>query len=61
MSHQDAAPDRIPLEWPPFAAAAPALCSCPSPQPQARAEWKGMARTHCARCGLPTRIEFSRR
>jgi len=40
---------------------APALCTCAVPVPQVRAERKGAARTHCARCGLPIRLDFVRR
>jgi hypothetical protein len=60
MDQHLTAPDHVPHEWPPFVAATPKLCACPSPLPEARAERKGAARTHCARCGLPIRIEFRR-
>ena len=29
-------------------------------KPQVKADYKGGARTHCARCGLPCRISFER-
>ena len=38
-----------------------AICECADPVRRVRAEWKGAARTHCARCGLPTRIQFALR
>ena len=38
-----------------------ATCSCPVPQPQEQATHKGAARTHCARCGLPIRLDFAAR
>jgi hypothetical protein len=38
----------------------PSLCTCPAPIPEVRAERKGAARTHCARCGLPVPIGFSK-
>jgi hypothetical protein len=36
-------------------------CGCAVPVPVAKAERKGAARTMCARCGLPVRIEFGSR
>ena len=36
-------------------------CRCAAPAPVIRAERKGAARTSCARCGLPMRIEFGSR
>ncbi len=33
-------------------------CSCAAPLPTERAERKGAARTHCARCGLPIPIRL---
>lgn len=37
------------------------LCTCATPLPEARATWKGAARTFCARCGLPVRLDFGAR
>jgi hypothetical protein len=37
------------------------VCNCAIPVPHVKAAWKGAARTHCARCGLPTRIAFDGR
>ena len=55
-------PDGVPEEWPASAAdAPPTACACATPTPQVRAEHKGAARTYCARCGLPIRIDFDRR
>ena len=42
-------------------AAVTPTCTCAVPIPVVRAEWKGAARTVCARCGLPVRIEFGSR
>jgi hypothetical protein len=36
-------------------------CTCAVPVPEARATWKGAARTHCVRCGLPMRLDFAAR
>jgi hypothetical protein len=36
-------------------------CSCVVPVPQVQATHKGAARTHCARCGLPIRLDFNTR
>jgi hypothetical protein len=53
-------PDHVPVEWPPpFEPTA--VCACAVPIPETRAIWKGAARTHCARCGLPVRLEFGAR
>jgi hypothetical protein len=41
-------------------AGAPTICVCPVPIPEVHADRKGAARTHCARCGLPVRIDFAR-
>jgi len=38
-----------------------ATCSCVVPAPQEQATRKGAARTHCARCGLPIRLDFATR
>ena len=38
-----------------------ATCSCAVPVPQQQATHKGAARTHCARCGLPIRLDFAAR
>jgi hypothetical protein len=38
-----------------------ATCSCAVPLPQQQATHKGAARTHCARCGLPIRLDFAAR
>jgi hypothetical protein len=37
------------------------LCTCVQPEPEVRALRKGAARTYCARCGLPMRLDFVRR
>ncbi len=37
------------------------VCACAVPVPQVKADYKGGARTHCARCGLPVRISFESR
>jgi hypothetical protein len=37
-----------------------AICECAQPQPEVRATWKGAARTHCVRCGLPVPLVFVR-
>jgi hypothetical protein len=47
-------PDTVPAAW-------QGSCRCEHPVPESRAQWKGAARTHCARCGLPVRIDFARR
>jgi hypothetical protein len=54
-----ATPDHVPVGW--TVAAAPSVCSCREPLPQVRAVRKGAARTYCARCGRPVRIDFPRR
>jgi hypothetical protein len=36
-------------------------CTCAVPVPVVKAERKGAARTVCARCHLPIRIEFGSR
>ena len=36
-------------------------CSCVVPVPQVQATHKGAARTHCASCGLPIRLDFNTR
>jgi len=41
--------------------AAPPTCTCPAPVPQARATRKGAARSYCARCDLPIRLDFASR
>ncbi len=33
-------------------------CTCSVPIPQVKATHKGAARTECARCGLPIRLDF---
>ena len=38
-----------------------AVCACAVPIPEVRAARKGAARTHCARCDLPIRLEFGAR
>jgi hypothetical protein len=38
-----------------------AVCACAVPLPEVRATHKGAARTHCARCDLPVRLEFGAR
>jgi hypothetical protein len=35
-------------------------CECVHPQPEVRATWKGAARTHRVRCGLPVKLVFVR-
>ncbi len=37
------------------------FCTCAVPIPKVRAAHKGAARTFCARCELPIRIDFSSR
>ena len=37
------------------------LCVCAKPIPEPRASRKGAARTYCAHCGLPVRIDFGAR
>lgn len=37
------------------------LCTCAKPIPELRASRKGAARTYCAHCGLPMRIDFGGR
>jgi hypothetical protein len=39
----------------------PAVCACAVPIPEVRATHKGAARTHCARCDLPIRLDFAAR
>ena len=39
----------------------PATCTCPVPVPVVRASHKGAARTHCAICGLPVKLDFGSR
>jgi hypothetical protein len=51
-------PDHVPDVWPEPAGA---TCACPVPLPEVRATRKGAARTHCARCGRPIRLDFSSR
>lgn len=51
-------PDHVPQEW--LVVGAPTVCICAVPVPLVRAARKGAARTHCARCGLPIRIDFAR-
>jgi hypothetical protein len=36
-------------------------CQCAAPAPVVRADRKGAARTYCARCGRPMRIELGSR
>jgi hypothetical protein len=36
----------------------PPACACERPIPEQRAEWKGMARTIFARCGLPVPLRL---
>jgi hypothetical protein len=38
-----------------------ATCTCSVPVPVVRAEHKGAARTHCATCELPIRLDFGSR
>jgi hypothetical protein len=38
-----------------------ATCQCAVPVPVSKAERKGAARTVCAKCGQPARIEFGSR
>lgn len=38
---------------------AAADCACTVPVPVQRAERKGVARTHCARCGRPLPLRFA--
>jgi hypothetical protein len=49
-------PDHVPPEW----VLAQRFCACASPSPELRAERKGAARTYCAHCGLPIRLDFRR-
>ena len=51
-------PDVTTHGWTPSAAA---LCTCAKPIPELRAARKGAARTYCAHCGLPMRIDFGGR
>lgn len=44
---------------PPPTASAATDCACVTPVPVQRAERKGVARTHCARCGLPIPLRFT--
>ncbi len=37
------------------------VCTCAVPVPHVKAASKGIARTYCVRCGLPTRIAFESR
>lgn len=50
------APDYVPAAW-----GAAGLCACASPIPQQKAVRKGAARSICARCGRPTRLELGAR
>lgn len=52
------APDFVSDVWP---QPPPSLCACAVPIPEARATRKGAARTFCARCGLPVRLDFGAR
>jgi hypothetical protein len=36
-------------------------CTCSVPVPQVRATHKGAARTYCAKCDLPIRLDFDKR
>ena len=54
----ESVPEHVPVEW--LQIPTPSLCTCPAPIPEVRAERKGAARTHCARCGLPVPIGFSK-
>lgn len=38
-----------------------ATCTCSMPVPVVRASHKGAARTHCATCGLPIKLDFGSR
>ena len=40
---------------------AAATCTCSVPVPIVRAEHKGAARTHCATCEKPIRLDFGSR
>ena len=40
---------------------ATATCTCEKPIPVERAERKGVARTECARCGLPVALRLTAR
>jgi len=40
---------------------ATATCACSVPVPVVRASHKGAARTHCATCSLPIRLDFGSR
>jgi hypothetical protein len=51
-------PDVTAHGWSPASAT---LCTCATPIPELRAERKGAARTYCAHCGLPMRIDFGGR
>lgn len=37
------------------------VCACAVPIPEVRATYKGAARTYCARCGLPMKLDFGAR
>jgi hypothetical protein len=50
-------PDYVPPEW----VAAQPFCVCGEPVPELRAERKGAARSYCAHCGLPIRLDFGSR
>ena len=39
----------------------PKTCTCSVPVPIVRAAHKGAARTHCATCGLPIKLDFGSR
>ena len=39
----------------------PTTCTCSVPVPVVRAAHKGAARTHCATCGLPIKLDFGSR
>ena len=51
-------PDVTTHGWTPAQAT---LCVCAKPIPELRAARKGAARTYCAHCGLPVRIDFGAR
>jgi hypothetical protein len=51
-------PDVTTHGWTPAGAT---LCTCAKPAPELRAVYKGAARTYCAHCGLPMRIDFGGR
>ncbi len=43
------------------AGGAQGVCACAVPIPEVRATRKGAARTHCAKCSLPIRLDFAAR